>query len=565
MAATGARRWADPEDAHSAIEGGVPMAGCFSGTFDASRYGPVCPQAESRGGAISKYETQSEDCLHLNVFAPQVEAEEAAAGMAPLLPVIVFLHGGGNTEGAGSRYDMAQVAERGFIAITLNYRLGALGFLVSDALASGGGPNLGLKDILLALAWVKRNVRGFGGDASRVTLVGHGSGAANAIALSASPRAVQDGEKLFAGVLALSPGPRFGQLRSKAAEAQKVFSANVGCAEEGDHEETCLRALSVGQVLAASPLRSAPWWDATAEGPADENDLPTSGGRRAGLLVIDGDVVTAESWVAMGKRDRALHVPMMLTAMAAEPDARPAHRVHNAAQYAAAVRSRLGSLGSFWTATRGDVSFADEALAQYPVERFSTPQLALEAMVTDVRHVCGMKRIAGMAASSGPEPVFMGVNFLRLSEPVAFLGLSSSGIAAATEENVMRAVAPGHKSTQAFHGLDVMLWMADESRYKLAPVDADKARNLQSAFDAFVRTGSPEGYGQFGPPSEYSFSWKPVKDSPNFDVTDPLNFPVNIDVATIGHEEINMSYNFNDEQCAFWARDAMDRNFAASA
>jgi len=103
---------------------------------------------------------------------------------------------------------------------------------------------------------VKRNVKGFGGDASRVTLVGHGSGAANALALSASPRAFVDGEKLFAGVLALSPGPRFGQLRSRAAAAQKVLSESVGCAEEGAHEEACLRALSVGQVLAASPYKT---------------------------------------------------------------------------------------------------------------------------------------------------------------------------------------------------------------------------------------------------------------------------------------------------------------------
>jgi len=453
----GEGRWAHPADPRALGAGGVPLAGCHSGTLDASRFGPVCPQPGD-GGPVAADETQSEDCLFLNVYAPAAPEAAPAAGEAPLLPVVVFLHGGGNVRGAGSRYDMSAVAARGFVAVTLNHRLGALGFLASDALAGAReGANLGLRDIAAALAWVRRNARGFGGDATRVTLAGHGSGGTNALALTTSPIAVLDGAPLFARVLSMSPPPRFGQLRREAAKADAVFSADAGCAGRGDGESACLRALSVSEVLAASPLRVAPWWDGAAAGPADERELPTTGGRRAGLLVVDGDVLTAESWIAMGQSDRPARVPLMLTAMAAEPDARPARgaRVHTAADYAAAVRARLGPLGSFWSAAAGDVALADAALAAYPAGKYSSPQEALDAMVTDVRLTCGLKRLAGMAAASAPEPVFLGVNFMKLSEPVAVLGASSDGVAPATATNLARAAAPGHASSLAFHGLAV--------------------------------------------------------------------------------------------------------------
>ena len=101
MAPTGDLRWAPPVARNAMSEDGVPLGGCWMGTFMATEFGAVCPQQEDP--VLSQGEKQSEDCLSLNVYAPTVESEEAAAGVRDKLPVVVFVHGGGNVAGAGSR------------------------------------------------------------------------------------------------------------------------------------------------------------------------------------------------------------------------------------------------------------------------------------------------------------------------------------------------------------------------------------------------------------------------------------------------------------------------------
>ena len=155
-------------------------------TRDASKQGSACPQKRSlslEGGGDPG--TLNEDCLNLNVFTPR--AERGAR-----LPVMVWLHGGALIFGSGGLplYDGVPLASEGVVVVTLNYRLGPLGFFVHPAIereAPGGVVNFGLLDQIAALQWVQRNIAAFGGDPGNVTLFGQSAGAQSVLALMSSP------------------------------------------------------------------------------------------------------------------------------------------------------------------------------------------------------------------------------------------------------------------------------------------------------------------------------------------------------------------------------------------
>ena len=145
-------------------------------TFDASKYGPRCIQVSNNMAP-----DESEDCLYLNVFRP------AGTSSGQKLPVIVHFHGGSFVTGSGTGRDMAAMvswSSEPIIGVSVNFRLGALGFLSSGLMSRVGALNLGLQDQLAALRWVKQNIEGFGGDSSKVTIMGNSAGAHS---VSASP------------------------------------------------------------------------------------------------------------------------------------------------------------------------------------------------------------------------------------------------------------------------------------------------------------------------------------------------------------------------------------------
>lgn len=127
---------------------------------------------------------RSEDCLYLNVWSPRSQTPQAK-------PVIVFIHGGAFVSGSGSVpiYDGENLAERGVVFITLNYRLGAFGFLSTSQLtqAEGTSGNYGIEDQILALKWIKANVAKFGGDPNNITIEGQSAGANSVLLLNSSP------------------------------------------------------------------------------------------------------------------------------------------------------------------------------------------------------------------------------------------------------------------------------------------------------------------------------------------------------------------------------------------
>lgn len=173
----------------------------------ATQFAPVCPQFASRLSASRMKPGTligSEDCLYLNVFAP------ARVNAGADLPVMVFIHGGGNTIGSALPYDgSAFVQEQGVIMVTIQYRLGPLGWFSHEALRETAttpedrSGNFALLDMVAALKWVKQNVGAFGGDPDRVTVFGESAGARNIYSLLASPLAAN----LFHGAIIQSGFP----------------------------------------------------------------------------------------------------------------------------------------------------------------------------------------------------------------------------------------------------------------------------------------------------------------------------------------------------------------------
>jgi para-nitrobenzyl esterase len=177
IAPTGSRRWKAPEE--------MPK---WNDTLDATKFGPACVQNNNRSESIyySELTSMSEDCLSLNVWAP-ANARNA--------PVFFWIHGGSLAGGTGSdgMYDGSRLAERGLIVVTINYRLGVLGYLAHSALSAESpdhiSGNYGLLDQIEALRWVKRNVAAFGGDPSNVTIAGESAGGLSVMYLLTSPAA----------------------------------------------------------------------------------------------------------------------------------------------------------------------------------------------------------------------------------------------------------------------------------------------------------------------------------------------------------------------------------------
>jgi para-nitrobenzyl esterase len=154
-----------------------------------------------------------EDCLYLNVFAPAMSPEEVAE-LAEGLPVMVWIHGGGNSMGSGHVYDGSVLAkDGGVIVVSVNYRLGILGWLSHPALRlEGVGPldasgNFGTLDLIRALEWVRDEIASFGGDPERVTVFGDSAGGGNIFSLLLSPRArgLFQGAIIQSGFLATTP------------------------------------------------------------------------------------------------------------------------------------------------------------------------------------------------------------------------------------------------------------------------------------------------------------------------------------------------------------------------
>ena len=239
-------RWREPQP---------PIA--WTGVRDATKFGSSCVQVPAGiGGFIQPMAAAygktynivpvafSEDCLFLNVWAPNWPVKTP-------LPVMVWIHGGSNRAGGSAEdsYDGAALAARGVLVVTINYRLGPLGFFAHPELAAESPHhstgNYGLLDQIAALRWVQQNIAQFGGDPGNVTVFGESAGSVDVTILMASPLSAN----LFRRVIAES-GPAFGLGRERNASEMTPLALAVGAAAGGKPgaQLEALRKLPATQV-----------------------------------------------------------------------------------------------------------------------------------------------------------------------------------------------------------------------------------------------------------------------------------------------------------------------------
>lgn len=222
---TGKQRWKPPS---------APAS--WSGVRDAGSFAKPCPQLASDFGTAS----DTENCLYLNVYAPKTPGPH---------PVMLWIHGGSLVVGQSDLYDPAPLVERDTVVVTINYRLGALGFMALPALsnASGyaGSGNYGFMDQQAALRWVQANIAGFGGDPAKVTVFGESAGALSTLVHLASPRSAGLAHRAIveSGAYALAtPSLKTAQNQGKS------LAAALGCSASS---LPCLQKVPVASILAA--------------------------------------------------------------------------------------------------------------------------------------------------------------------------------------------------------------------------------------------------------------------------------------------------------------------------
>jgi para-nitrobenzyl esterase len=424
MPPVGAARWKPPA--------AMPA---WTAERDATRFGPACIQPPSRPGSIYSEPpaAMSEDCLSLNIWAPAAGAK---------LPVFVWIHGGSLTTGAGSQpmYDGTRLAKRGMIVVTINYRLGVLGYLAHPGLSAESPENIsgnyGLLDQIAALQWVRRNIAAFGGDPANVTIAGESAGALSVMYLLASPPA--DG--LFARAIAQSaymistPSLRASRFGMEPAEATGMRIA----AAVGAGDIAALRA-TAADTLTAAAFKAGYFPLGTVDGRVLPRQLPETfdRGEQAPVPLLAG-------YNSGEIRSLRFLLPPAV----------------DAAAYEAAIRKGYGV-------------FAAPFLEHYPARNVGESMLAT---TRDAMYGWTAQRLAASQAAAGAP---------------SFLYVFDHGYPASDDNGL-----------HAFHAAEIpfvfgtmsrtpALWPKADGSAALAMTDA-----MMDYWSSFVRTGTPVAAGQ---------------------------------------------------------------------
>lgn len=333
----------------------------WQGVRDATKTGPRCLQGES--GDVEFGKQTDEDCLTLNVWTPAPENT--------LRPVMVWIHGGSFINGNGAMYDARWLVDRGdIVVVTLNYRLGALGFLAHPALGeSGGVGNYGLADQQAALRWVHENIAAFGGDPDKVTIAGESAGGMSVCDHLVAP----ESQGLFRAAI-IQSGPCQAQVGLPRAEKiSSDFARDMGCADPAA-VAACLRGLPAHQV--DKPVWYGRIGEDTLSGP------------------VYGTTTLPEDPMVAFRDGRAAEVPVLIGTN------RDEFTLFAALQYLRGARQYdAGEYPDLLADTFG----ADAAAvgARYPLDRYGgSAALAYSAAVTDGVFACVAERMADQLASS---------------------------------------------------------------------------------------------------------------------------------------------------------------------
>jgi para-nitrobenzyl esterase len=310
----------------------------------------------------------SEDCLFLNVYSPA----QHASGR----PVLVWIHGGGLVQDGARNYDGAKLAADGTVVVTINYRLGALGFLAHPALASrpgGAAGNYGLMDQQAALRWVQRNIAQFGGNPRNVTVAGQSAGGLSVLAQLVSPGA----RGLFQRAIVQSGTFALNQRPLATAEATgEAFATSVGCASQ---TAQCLRQVPVSDLVSKfgveipgvvdGSVLTQPVGTALARGQFARVPVINGITHDEELLFVDGLGLTVS---------QGTNVPL-----AGSP--------FDGANYQANIAQALGV-----TAAR-----AAAIAAEYPLSAYPSPDVALSLLVSDASFACPALQVDHWTAVRG--------------------------------------------------------------------------------------------------------------------------------------------------------------------
>ncbi|MGA8531690.1 MAG: carboxylesterase family protein [Acidobacteriaceae bacterium] len=423
----GQLRWHAPEPAPQ-----------WSGARAATSYGPACPQAPSpwlpEMLGIQRMRTD-EACLYVNVWTPELHP-------AKRLPVLVWVHGGGNVEGSGEWPPLGvPLAEHGIVVVSLNYRLGVFGFYANAALDAESGRhvsgNYGHLDQIAALRWVRQNIAAFGGDAAKVTIAGESSGALDVCNLMASPLATGlfRGAVMESGVCVDSVYPKLKELQTNKAKLGK----DLGVAA-GPRELAALRAVPAERVYAVAAKD-----DALDFEPA-----------------LDGWVLPQQPAVTFAKGEQA-KVPVLVGSNDSEVSifASPlvgghSYRPKTVAAYRAWLEKEFGPL-------------ADRVLAEYPARSDAEVPQAFRRMFTDYDFGFGAWLLARDTGTVGEDAWLYHFSYVGQG-PFAELG--------------------------AFHSEEEMFlsrhyWTSWVAR----PEDAALSRTIIGYWTNFVKRGDPNGGG----------------------------------------------------------------------
>jgi para-nitrobenzyl esterase len=425
-APTGELRWAAPRD---------PAR--WSGVRQAEAYGPVCPQT----GLLEP--DSSEDCLTLNIWTPSVASTDRR-------PVMVWIHGGGFNFGASSQpeYEGAALARRGIVVVTLNYRLGPLGFFPHRKLAAdpepGASGNYGLLDQIATLKWVRRNIAAFGGDAGNVTIFGQSAGSRSVSLLTLSPLAAG----LFHRAIAQSGGPIIGSEyltptfngdKTVVGEMSDRLATRLGCDGAAD-EIACLRTKTAMEVVKAADCKTGLFDDGLFFAP-----------------VFDGHVLPSDP-VAAALDGTRPHVPMIIGSTGNE-----------GTTYLRGVSGLTLSTYRSFLATRFG-NGTDRALSVFPAARHEDVHGAIDRFITIAVNAAPARFMARSLERAGSKAYLY--RFTR-------------------RPNTARAHELG-----AFHGVDLAYVfgnMADSDGY--TDIDRALSRQVMTYWVNFATTGDPNGPG----------------------------------------------------------------------
>ncbi len=406
----------------------------WDGVRDCEKFGAICPQPKSMLG--QKQEQAGEDCLFLNVWTAATNAEAK-------LPVMVWIHGGGCTTGAGSQpsYDGTTFAQAGVVLVTINYRLGPFGYLAHPLLSKESPHNVsgnyGHLDQLAALQWVQKNIAAFGGDPRCVTIFGESAGAMSVCRLMISPHAAG----LFHRAIAESGGA-FGRnrhlrerqllLAPMEAEGEKLAQA-LGC-DAAANPLAALRAKSAEDILAAANPAQGLYGKGLKYGP-----------------IVDGWTIPADPGLLF-EQGRQHDVPFMMGSNADEGTLFLRQiPVQNANAYKLMVRALAGR-------------HAEEALRLLPCDDGDVK--AAFARFSTVTAFVAPARMLARAMEQKKSPAFL-YHFTRVSPNARLLGLGAT------------------------HGAEIAYVFGTQRAP--AAKDRELGNTMRGCWIQFAKTGNPNG------------------------------------------------------------------------